>query len=357
MGCAGSPWKRLQAARHAVVGLLAAGFFVTTSQLMAGFPCPPLEAAEITESAKSDPVDTILGPEGIAVGREFVYAMGQEGNLYRVPKSGGRPVKLGSVGELGSRKLVFPTGMVLASPDVLFVAVAGLANGCIVRVPLAADGRSIQAGRIEIVADHLGTPNGLAFDAERARLYVSDEGGLLGSLGSKPIYRLSFERKDYRRGKVTSKCVVARCPMPNGIAISKDGRFLFVAQTMSFGFQKGGVLKFDLNGTCSKPLRNAIGGWPDGLALSPDGKFLLLLANKDARVYCISTADLSIRSCRQLPPGSGPASLAIAQQDVYFSSFWDPLIWKILALPLPGGRGIFHRQLYRFPLGEIAPTR
>jgi gluconolactonase len=120
-------------------------------------------------------------------------------------------------------------------------------------------------GKIRVIVDHcqgkkfLG-PNDLVFDS-KGNLYFTDPEGSSAENPFGCIYRFSSS------GELTR--LVSGLAFPNGLVLSRDERFLFVALT-----RKNRVLRYVLN---PPPFRSYIfsqlsGGWgPDGMALDVAG--------------------------------------------------------------------------------------
>jgi gluconolactonase len=119
-------------------------------------------------------------------------------------------------------------------------------------------------GEMRVIVDHhqgktLNGPNDLLFDSQ-GNLYFTDPHE---SSAEKPIgcvYRVSSD------GKIT--CLAERLAFPNGLALSPDEKYLFVADT-----RKNRILRYVL----ASPVRSYLfsqlnGGWgPDGMAFDLAG--------------------------------------------------------------------------------------
>jgi gluconolactonase len=120
-------------------------------------------------------------------------------------------------------------------------------------------------GKIRVVLDHyLGRkfngPNDLIFDS-RGNLYFTDPHGSTAENPFGCVYRLSSA------GEIV--CLASGLDYPNGLVLSQDERFLFVANT-----RKNRILRYVLD---PPPFRSYIfsqlsGGWgPDGMAFDVAG--------------------------------------------------------------------------------------
>jgi gluconolactonase len=119
-------------------------------------------------------------------------------------------------------------------------------------------------GKIRVIVDHYQRkkfygPNDLIFDSQ-GNLYFTDPHGSSAENPFGCVYRFSSS------GELT--CLASGLAFPNGLALSKDERFLLVANT-----RKNRILRYVLD----PPVRSYIfsqlsGGWgPDGLAFDVAG--------------------------------------------------------------------------------------
>ena len=119
-------------------------------------------------------------------------------------------------------------------------------------------------GKIRVIVDHYEGkkfygPNDLIFDS-KGNLYFTDPHGSSAENPFGCVYRLSSS------GELT--CLASGLAFPNGLVLSKDEKFLFVANT-----RKNRILRYVLD----PPVRSYIfsqlsGGWgPDGLAFDVAG--------------------------------------------------------------------------------------
>jgi len=119
-------------------------------------------------------------------------------------------------------------------------------------------------GKIRVIVDHYEGkkfygPNDLIFDS-KGNLYFTDPHGSSAENPFGCVYRFSSS------GELT--CLASGLAFPNGLVLSKDEKFLFVANT-----RKNRILRYVLD----PPVRSYIfsqlsGGWgPDGLAFDVAG--------------------------------------------------------------------------------------
>ena len=119
-------------------------------------------------------------------------------------------------------------------------------------------------GKMRVIVDcfqgkKFNGPNDLVFDS-RGNLFFTDPHGSSAENPFGPVYRLSSD------GEIT--CLASGLAFPNGVVLSRDEKFLFVADT-----RKNRILRYVLN----PPVRSYIfsqlsGGWgPDGMAFDVVG--------------------------------------------------------------------------------------
>jgi gluconolactonase len=186
--------------------------------------------------------------EDLAFDAEGVlWAGGELGQIYRIPEKG----RLEEVTNIGG----FCLGLTFSAADELFVCNAK--HSCIARVQ--------RNGKSSLFADFAGNhklkqPNYSVFDSA-GNLYVSDSGEWSKSSGC-------VVRYDARaRGEMFLE---APLPFPNGMALSADERFLFVAQSHT-----DDVLQVEIRNDGSAGHRETyakgVERVPDGLAFDTTG--------------------------------------------------------------------------------------
>jgi gluconolactonase len=202
-----------------------------------------MESCEIKLEQFETYADGLDHSEDLAFDREgILWAGGEAGQIYRIPEKG----KVEEVTNIGG----FCLGLTFSARDELFVCNAKLAT--IVRVQ--------KNGKSDRFADSVGSrklvqPNYSVFDSQ-GNLYVSDSGQWSHSSGC--IIRFDIS------GKGTMFLDPPQ-PFPNGLALSQDERFLFIAQSHT-----DDVLKVEIrpDGTAGQQEVYATGleRIPDGLA-------------------------------------------------------------------------------------------
>jgi gluconolactonase len=226
-------------------------------------------------------------PEGVAVHRDgSVWCGGERGQVYRLEPDG-------SAIEQVATTEGFCLGLAFDRDDNLFICDA--AHACVMRL-------DAKSGAVERFADGAGgqrmrNPNYPAFAPDGA-LYVSDSGAMKEP--GPGIYRFSPDGSGelWHEGPVN---------FANGLALSPDVRYLYVAETFS-----NGVFRLPIENDGSAGEREEVvilpGALPDGLAfdtegnlyvacyepsqvvrITPDGEASMLLADPEAHLMCHPT--------------------------------------------------------------------
>lgn len=192
-----------------------------------------------------------------------LWAGGELGQVYRIPEKG----HIEEVASVGG----FCLGLTFSAADDLFICNSKLSS--IIRVD--------KNGNSALYADHAGNyklvlPNYSVFDSE-GNLYVSDSGDWWKSSGC--IVRFD------RRGNGTI-FLEAPQPFPNGLALSADDRYLFVAQSHT-----DDVLKVEIqpDGTAGhrEVYARGLERVPDGLAFDVEGNLYVSCYASD-NIYKVS---------------------------------------------------------------------
>jgi gluconolactonase len=202
--------------------------------------------------------------EDLAFDNEGVlWAGGEIGQVYRIPEKG----RVEEVANIGG----FCLGLSFSAADELYICNAKLA--CVVKVQK--DGKSsLFADSAQ--AHKLKLPNYGVFDSA-GNLFVSDSGDWSQSSGC-------IVRFDSRgRGEVF---LPGPQPFPNGLALSADERFLFIAQSHT-----DDVLQVEIRQDGSAGDREVYATGlervPDGLAFDVAGNLYVSCYASD-NIYCVS---------------------------------------------------------------------
>jgi gluconolactonase len=192
-----------------------------------------------------------------------LWAGGELGQVYRIPEKG-RVEQVTSIGG-------FCLGLTFSATDDLFICNAGLAS--IVRV--RKDGTS------RLFADSAGNhklrqPNYGVFDSE-GNLYVSDSGEWEKTSGCVVRYDARGRGEIFLEGPE---------PFPNGMALSADERFLFIARSRT-----DDILQVEIRSDGSAGDRaiyaSGVERVPDGLAFDAAGSLYVSCYASD-NIYRIS---------------------------------------------------------------------
>jgi gluconolactonase len=214
-----------------------------------------MDHAEIELERFENYADGLDHSEDLAFDRGgILWAGGEAGQIYRIPGKG----KVEEVTNIGG----FCLGLTFSASDELFVCNAKLAT--VVRVQK--DGKSM------LFADSVGSrklvqPNYSVFDSQ-GNLYVSDSGQWSASSGC--VIRFDTHGK----GKIF---LDAPQPFPNGLALSQDERFLFIAQSHT-----DDVLKVEIRPDGTAGQREV---YAKGLERIPDGLAFDVLGNLYVSCY------------------------------------------------------------------------
>jgi DNA-binding beta-propeller fold protein YncE len=205
-------------------------------------------------------------PEGIAAdaaGTLYVTEARGRGDVWRI-----RPDGVDAVANLAAfvakaGKTITLLGITVHESGKLFVAAPDIERGSIIEI--SREGNRFDAPRI--FRNQLGFANGIAIHGDT--MFASDAGSkfLAGTVPGR-VYRFDVSGATPRGGPPRSGETLARVNFPNGLAISPDGRTLFVAQTSKLQILPGYASRLHLDaGEPRFEQGPALGGWPDGLAL------------------------------------------------------------------------------------------
>jgi gluconolactonase len=195
--------------------------------------------------------DGLDHPEGLAFDNEGqLWAGGELGQIYRIDPAG----KVEEAARLGG----FCLGLTFSAAQDLWVCNSGLHR--LMRIDRS--GRVLEAiDRVN--STPLITPNFSVFDHE-GNLYFSDSGHW--DKGNGRIYRVR------RGGKVEH--FAGPFAFANGLALSADDRFLFVAESQRDRVRRIPILEDGTAGD-AEIYANGMARIPDGLALDAEGNLLV----------------------------------------------------------------------------------
>lgn len=207
-------------------------------------------------------------PECVAVAADgSVWCGGERGQIFRVEPDGSALEQVASTGG-------FCLGMAFSPAGDLYVC--DLKHAAVFRLPAGSD-------RPEVFADGFRVPNYPAFDAV-GRLYVSDSHGMHDP--GPGVYRFDG---DGDGGLWYGEAV----DFANGLALSPDGRFLYVVETFGHAVFR---LPIDEHGAGEREdVARFPGVLPDGIAFAADGSLyvacyepsMVLSVGPDGSVACV----------------------------------------------------------------------
>src|SRR6266540_2547887 len=212
-------------------------------------------------------------PEGVAFGLDgLLYAGGEAGQLYRIRAwrdalATSRPVPAEHFATTGG----FVLGLALDSRSNLYAC--DLKRHQVLRVSPTGDVAIYSAGTPDTP---MRTPNYPVFDTA-GRLYVSDSGAWEQNDGL--IYRID-------PGGATHAATRTPHRFPNGLALSPDGAWLYVAESTLPGVTRLPILPDGTLGPLEEFVRLA-GSVPDGLAFDATGALYVSCYRPD-RIYRVS---------------------------------------------------------------------
>jgi gluconolactonase len=237
-------------------------------------------------------------PEGIALGPDGdVYAGGEAGQIYRLS---GWAEALAAGGTAQPRQIAgtggFVLGLALDAGGTIYAC--DLARREVVRVTPGGAVSVYTAGAPEAP---LRTPNYPVFDAA-GRLYVSDSGAWDGNDGLVYVVEPRRAASDAPETRVAS---TAPHRFPNGLALTPDGKWLYVAESTLPGVTRLPVGADGSLGALEEVARLP-GTVPDGLAFDVAGNLYVACYRPD-RLYRV-TPDGAVAVLAEDPRGTALAA-------------------------------------------------
>ena len=203
-------------------------------------------------------------PECVAIGPDGrLYAGGEAGQIYRIETASGKVEQIGSTGGFILGIALDARGNVYACDTELRGVVIVTPNGSVETVTLGTNERPMV------------TPNYPVFD-DHGRLYVSDSG--TWPHGGGCIYRVDPESGTAVWSDTTPQ-------FTNGLALSADGRYLYVAESTLPGVTRIEILDDGAPGK-TELVTLMPGTVPDGLAFDLDGRLYIACYRPD-RIYTL----------------------------------------------------------------------
>jgi sugar lactone lactonase YvrE len=326
-----------------IAAILSIGslYFYRTTELGRGDARPA--ALEIL-----NPSGELAGPEGIQFDAQGGLYAGTSQGLVWTLEPGGTPhiyAQLDQVqpipGVSASSGSILAGGMAFDPAGNLYVAAFDFAGGSILRVDAG-------TRQVHFFAHGTGVANSLVLSRDSRHLWVSD-------------YRRQGRLLRYTIGgaiPAQPDLVVSGLSYPNGLALGKDDKWLYIAETYS-----GNIARIDLS--AEKPGiervanlkgRLAIGSL-DGLTFDPrdpNRRFLYVAENLRGLFTVLDLQAQPVRVLKQIGVAqmSGrpcPASLVIRDGYLYFTDIWSCNPLRI-ALGFPK----YHQFVFRFKITDLA---
>ena len=261
--------------------------------------------------------------------------------------------------------LQFPEGPVaMADGSVLLVEIA---RGTLSRVTAQ--------GRVEVVADLGGGPNGAAIGPDGA-VYVCNNGGFRWALEADGTHRPVAQAEDYAGGRIERvdlhtgrferlfDSVQGRSLHgPNDLVFDAQGGFYFtdLGKVREHDMDRGGVFYAPADGTAALRSAGPLMS-PNGVALSPDGHTLYYAETEGARLWAYDIASPGVLHKADWPSTNG-GRLLIASPGGHWQRFdsmaVDALGNLYVATLLHGGISMVSASgqwLGHVPLPDRMPT-
>jgi gluconolactonase len=257
-----------------------------------------LIAQEISQDEFIKVVDNLKFPEGPAWdGRNFLYVSNCYGNwITRIS-----PDKCDSFVVAPTTPVSFEKTNGLVYNKDNFIYACDYGKGAIIKFNKHGECKFVSDG---YKGKKFNRPNDLAFD-KNGNLYFTDPKSYDKNIPDGVVYRIS------KKNKKVSVAYSGLC-FPNGIAFSKDGKYLFVCESA-----KERVLKFTVkkDGTLKDPAEfiHLPGGDPDGIAFDVDGN--LYIAHFGGQAIVVVKPDGSIKE-KIKTPGKKPSNVEFAGKEL-----------------------------------------
>jgi sugar lactone lactonase YvrE len=282
----------------------------------------------------------VLGPEGIVLGTDGnIYMGGHDGRIWRVSQKG-EMQQFADLNTLpGQREArISAVGVATDAHDDIYVATLDFNGGSVLKV--VGPGKPDSAN-VSLFRSGIGMANFILIDKESATMYVSDS-----SMFSGRVFR--FDMNDESKlGAAADEAteLLGKFRYANGLALSPDKHWLYVAETTS-----GRISKINLE-TKETAVFAKLGGWTDGLYFEPSRRLLFACDNKGGRIAAVDSSGKVVGEVRLLGREGqcAPASLIFTDPDtIVFTDLWRASLLRALV-----GKPQYHSYAYRLNVDEI----
>ena len=207
-----------------------------------------------------------------------------------------------------------------------------MADGSIILVEIARGtlSRVSPSGRVEVIAQLGGGPNGAALGPDGA-MYVCNNGGFLWTQQPGQLLRPIGQAADYAGGRIervnlstgrfervldSVQGIALRGP--NDIVFDRQGGFYFtdLGKVRHQDMDRGGVFYSDTSGQQSQVLCHPA-MTPNGIALSPDEQTLYYAETEGARVWAFDLSAPGVARSLPWPSPQGARMLAASPGGAY----------------------------------------
>ena len=243
-------------------------------------------------------------PECVAVAADgSVWCGGERGQIFRIEPDGSALEQVASTGG-------FCLGLAFSPAGDLYIC--DLKQAAVLRLAAGSD-------RPEVFADGFRVPNYPAFDAD-GRLYVSDSHGFHDP--GPGVYRFEPDGT----GGLWYDDVVN---FANGLALSPDGRYLYVVETFGHGIFRVAI-EDDGSAGAREDVATFPGVLPDGIGFAADGRLYVacyepsqvLRVDPDGGVACLVRDEEAHALCH-------PTNLAFRDTTLFLSNLGR---WHVAAV-------------------------
>lgn len=263
-------------------------------------------------------------------------AVARDGTLYFTDVPGGRILRLvpGQAVEIFHEYDGEPNGMKIHRDGRFFIA--DNRHGILCLDPVS---KALSAYCDRVGNERLRGPNDLIF-ADNGNLYFTDQGN---SDITRPHGRVVLVRPD-GRGRGVGEVVLQGIPSPNGIVLSVDQSWLYVAVTRSNSVWRAQVLPDGRVDRCGTYIQLSGGGGPDGMAV--DEKNNLVVAHSSfGAIWVFDPKGEPLYRANSCTGGLGISNVSFGGPEHRSLYVTESVTGSILALDMPhaGQRLLSHQ--------------